>query len=50
MKGSEVELFGLEGDPSLRLLGVAGQMLFQPPEGGHALLLVARGDDEPQGL
>ena len=46
MEGSEVKSFGLEGDPGLRLLGVAGQMLFQPPDGGHTFLLIARGDDE----
>lgn len=50
MEGSEVESFGLAGDPGLGLLGVAGQMLFQPPQGGHAFLVVARGDDEPQEL
>lgn len=46
MEGSEVEPFGLEGDPGLRLLRMAGQMLFQPPDGRHTFRFIARGDDE----
>ena len=50
MEGYEVKSFGLEGDPGSGLAGVAGQVLFQPGDGGHAFRLIARGDDEAQGL
>lgn len=46
MEGSKVQSLGLEGDSSLCLLGVAAQMLIQPPDGGFTFLSIARGDDE----